>query len=111
MTTPRIEEMVDSLEHRGGCGCCPKSNDVLAMDTVLYNGFGGYRVCFNDDLHYQGDPNGEWDSFPTLSRFEMEARKKTGKWEVVLDNPLRGATWLRTAEDVWTLVETNRGFA
>ena len=97
--------------HRGGCIHCPQSNDVLAMDTVLYNGFGGYRVLFNKGLYYQGDPNGEWESFPTLRKFEMEARKKEGRWEIVLDNPLRGATWFRTSKDVWTLMETNQGFA
>lgn len=97
--------------YRGGCGCCPKSNDILAMDTVLYNGFGGYRVRFNGSLYWQGDPNDNWDDFPTLRRFEMEARVKKGRWEIVLDNPLRGAVWLRIGEDVWALVETNKGFA
>lgn len=81
------------------------------MDTVLYNGFGGYKVMFNKEIYFVGDPNGDWDSFPTLRKFEMEARKKPGRWEIILDNPLRGATWFRTAEDVWTLIETNQGFA
>lgn len=99
------------LKHRGSCVCCPRTNDVLAMDTVLYNGFGGYRVRFNGGLYYQGDPNGEWDGFPTLRKFEMEARRKEGKWEVVLENPLRGAVWLRVSQDVWALVSTNQGFA
>ena len=94
-----------------GCIHCPQSHDVLAMDTVLYNGFGGYRVLFNGGSYYQGDPNGEWESYPTLRRFEMEARKKQGKWEVVLDNPLRGARWLRIGNDHWMLTKTNQGFA
>lgn len=103
--------MSEETVYRGTCLCCPKSNDVLAMDTVIYNGFGGYRVLFNKGLYYQGDPNCEWSLFPTLRHFEMTARGKKGRWEVVLDNPLRGARWLRTAEDVWTLIETNQGFA
>lgn len=97
--------------HRGSCGCCPTSNDVLAMDTVIYNGFGGYRVMFNKEVYYQGDPNADWDSFPTLRKFENEARRKKGRWEIVLENPLRGATWFRKSEDVWVLIETNKGFA
>ena len=100
-----------STVYRGGCMHCPQSHDVLAMDTVLYNGFGGYRVLFNGGLYYQGDPNGEWETFPTLRKFEMEARKKQGKWEVILDNPLRGARWFRIGNDHWILEETNRGFA
>lgn len=103
--------MENKIKHGGGCGCCPKSNDVLAMDTVLYNGFGGYTVYLNDEVYFQGNPNDNFDSFPTLRKFEMIARKNDGKWEVVLNNPLRGATWFRTAEDVWTLTETNQGFA
>lgn len=100
-----------STEHRGGCLHCPKSEDTLSLNEVLYNGFGGYAVYLNDEVYFEGDPNGDWESFPTLRKFETEARQTPGKWEVVLNNPLRGATWLRTAEDKWTLTETNQGFA
>jgi hypothetical protein len=103
--------MTNKLKHRGGCLCCPRTEDLLSMDEVLYNGFGGYSVHYNGEYYWSGDPNGDWDSFPTLERFEQEAKEKPGKWEVVLLNPLRGATWERKEEGKWVLTETNQGFA
>ena len=96
---------------RGGCLNCPQSEDYLALDTVLYNGFGGYSVFKNRKHFWSGDMNGEWDSFPTLRKFENIARKEKARWEIKLDNPLRGATWLREGNDKWTLIETDQGFA
>lgn len=97
--------------YRGGCLNCPSSEDVLPLNTKLYNGFGGYSVWKNGKFFFAGDPNGEWDSFPTLRKFENRARKQGGRWKVVLDNPLRGATWTRQEDGKWILTETNRGFA
>lgn len=99
-------------QHKGTCLCCPKTTDVLNMDTVLYNGFGGYAVYLDRELFYQGDSNGDFDSFLTLSDIEKVVNEKPrGEWKVVLDNPLRGATWLRNMEGKWELIETNQGFA
>ena len=98
--------------YRGGCVHCPGSADVLEMDTVLYNGFGGYQVQKNDDVFYCGDPNAEWDDFKTLEEIEKEAAKTPEeKWKVILSNPLRGATWERQKDGHWILTETNQGFA
>lgn len=106
-----MEKEKEKKVFRGGCMQCPGSHDVLAMDTVLYNGFGGYHVKYGGKFFWAGDINGEWESFPTLRKFENMARKKPGKWEVVLDNPLRGATWRRVGNDHWALTDTNQGFA
>lgn len=101
-----------NLNHRGGCLNCPQTEDVLEMDTVLYNGFGGYSVKRNGETYYRGDANENFNSFKTLQQIEAIAQKTPeDKWEVVLDNPLRGATWERRINGNWELIETNQGFA
>ena len=105
------KKIIKEKHFRGGCLCCPQTEDTLKLDTVLYNGFGGYIVRKNGELFYSGDPNGGWKSFPTLRKFEKLARKEKAKWEVILNNPLRGATWQRKGKDKWILKETNMGFA
>jgi len=106
-----MKEVKDKKVFRRGCMQCPGNEDVLAMDTVLYNGFGGYHVKKDKKFYWAGDPQGKWESFPTLRKFENLARKEKGTWEIVLDNPLRGATWRRKGNDEWVLTETNLGFA
>ena len=95
---------------RGGCLNCPSTEDILKLNTVLYNGFGGYCVKKNRKYYWSGDPQGKWKSFPTLRKFENLARKVRARWEVKLDNPMRGATWLRKGKNNWVLTETNNGF-
>jgi hypothetical protein len=97
--------------YRGGCLCCPSTEDLLPLDTVLYNGFGGYQVQKNGKVFYQGKPDEEWGDYKKLNVFEKLARKEKGKWEIILNNPLRGATWRRKGKNEWILVETNQGFA
>ena len=83
-------------------------------DTVLYNGFGGYRVEKNGETFYEGDINGHWDSFLTLEEIEKRCKKDTNTvsiYEVILYTPLRGATWRRNKKGFWVLKETNQGFA
>lgn len=96
---------------RGGCLQCPQSEDFLPLDTVLYNGFGGYSVYKDHKLVYVGNARGEWTSFKTLAFFEKRARKENGEWSVELSTPLRGATWERIGEGSWALTDTNQGFA
>ena len=97
--------------YRGGCPNCPGSEDVLTMNEVLYNGFGGYSVYKNNKHYYEGDPQGEWESFKILKDIEKVAKKEKGSWKVVLNSPLRGATWRRNKKGQWILKETNLGFA
>ena len=102
----------DKLKHRDGCLNCPHTEDILAMDTVLYQGFGGYHVTKNGKLFYMGNSNDEWESFKKLSQIERQAKKEPkSHWRVVLNNPLRGATWRRNIKGQWILIETNQGFA
>ncbi len=102
----------EKLQHRVGCLCCPGTEDVLSMNTVLYYGFGGYTVYKNTKVFYEGKHDQEWEEYKTLEQIEIEARKSPrSKWKVVLDNPLRGATWKRNSKGEWILIETNAGFA
>lgn len=101
--------------HRGGCLHCPGTEDLLALDTVLYQGFGGYTVFKNNEVYYEGDPQGDFESFKTLQEIEdmilVNPTPEGTAWKVVLNNPLRGATWKRTKPGKWELTETNLGFA
>jgi len=97
---------------RGTSPACPGSEDKLSLDEVLYYGFGGYTVYKNSKVFYEGDPNGEWQSFKTLKQIERQVVKSPrAKWKVVLNNPLRGATWTRKGKNNWVLTGTNIGFA
>ena len=98
--------------YRGGCPSCPGNEDILTMDAVLYMGFGGYRVMKGAKLFYMGDSDLEWEKYKTLKDIEKSAKKEpNAKWKVILDNPLRGATWQRNKNGEWILKETNLGFA
>ena len=105
--------MKSNLKHRGGCLCCPSTEDELDLDTVLYNAFGGYTV-YKDGKHFFSEDPGEdieWDKNKTLKEIEKLAKRSPkSKWEVVLFLPLRGATWTRN-KGKWILTDTNQGFA
>lgn len=98
--------------YRGGCINCPATESFLSLDTVLYNGFGGYHIEKDGEIFYVGDANGDWDSFLTLEEIEKRAQKNPQHvYKCILDNPLRGATWVRNNKGTWLLKETNQGFA
>jgi len=98
--------------YRGGCLSCPGNEDILDMNEVLYQGFGGYHVKRNGKIFYIGDSNLEWEKYKTLKDIEKSAKKDPkAKWQVILDNPLRGAIWERNKNGEWLLKETNLGFA
>ena len=104
--------MEKEIKHRQGCLCCPATEDILDMDEVLYNGFGGYHVKKDNEIFYCGEPNLEWEEYKTLKDIEEEAKKDPHHiWTVKLNNPLRGATWGRKEKGEWILLETNQGFA
>lgn len=91
--------------------CCPGNEDLLSMDTVLYQGFGGYHVEKNGEIYYWADSDLDWEKYKTLSEIERVAKRTpSDEWKVVLNNPLRGATWIRKRGQ-WHLIETNMGFA
>lgn len=97
----------------GGCLNCPQTEEMLDLDTVLYNGFGGYKVTKNSKTFYEADPSVElpWEKYWKLSKIEKIAQNQRGKWRVILNNPLRGATWERKGKNKWVLIESNQGFA
>lgn len=91
---------------------CPGNHDLLAMDTVLYNGFGGYKVVKNGELYYVGDYDKDWEYYQTLEKIEQAARKEPEKdWRVILDLPLRSGEWQRHGENEWVLIKSGLGFA
>lgn len=104
--------MKKDKHYRGGCLHCPRTEDELAMDTILYSGFGGYTVKKDGKLFYSGDPQeDDMSKFKTLADIEKQAKRSPkSKWEVELSLPLRGATW-RRKRGKWLLVSTNQGFA
>jgi hypothetical protein len=81
------------------------------MDTVLYQGFGGYHAEHDGKVVYWPRSDLEWDKFKTVAHIERKARRNAkGIWRIVLNNPLRGATWERR-RGKWHLIKTNNGFA
>ncbi len=103
--------MTPNKKFRGGCLCCQGTEDALPLDTVLYQGFGGFHVERDGEIIYYPACNTDWDDFKTLAFFERMARRNAKAiWRVVLSNPLRGAVWERR-RGKWHLIETNQGFA
>jgi hypothetical protein len=96
---------------RGGCLCCPGSEDILSMSEVLYQGFGGYHVEKDGEIFYWPKSDLKWEEYKTLADIEKDAKKSPKSlWQVILNNPLRGATWERKRGQ-WHLIESNAGFA
>lgn len=93
------------------CLDCPPTEQLLALDTVLYNGFGGYKVTRDGETFYQGGSDEKWEKYKKLAYIEKQAILLGGKWKIILYTPLRGATWERKGKKKWVLIETNRGFA
>lgn len=98
--------------YHGGYMHCPRTEDLLPMDKVLHNGFGGYSVWKDGKHYYSGDPWGDWGSFKTLADIESEATKEpNADWRVKLDLPLRDGKWQRHGDREWVLIKSGPGFA
>lgn len=104
------EEPVEQMFHGSlTTGFKPKT---LPMDTVLYQGMGGYHVTKNGEVFYQPEHGEDWEDFKKLSEIEMEARKDPDNdWRVHLMLPLREAVYQRHGKDKWVAIETGKGFA
>ncbi|MFH1603472.1 MAG: hypothetical protein ABIH03_06160 [Pseudomonadota bacterium] len=105
-----------------GCMNCGGGEMMLAsadpkvikasMHTRIYNGFGGWRISKDDKTVFMGDPQGEWEDFPTLMKFENMARKEPDSdWRAGCHLPLRSAEYQRQGHNLWVLVESGMGFA
>lgn len=90
-----------------------KGEEILcALDTRIYNGFGGWHITRDGEVVYEGDPRGEWESFPTLMKFENMARKNPdADWRAHCNLPLRDAEYQRQGKNRWVLVNSGPGFA
>ena len=114
-----MKKMKPELKPYIGCANCGggemtrKNNEITAsMKTRIYNSFGGWRIIKDNKTVYQGDCNAEWESFPTLMKFELQARKSPDSdWRAECDLPLRYALYQRHGKNRWVLVKTGMGFA
>jgi hypothetical protein len=95
------------------CAHCPQTEEKLDPQTIFYYGFGGYHVEKDGKLFYRGNVESENpDDWKTLAEIELLAKESPdAHWKVILNNPLRGATWERALNGDWILTETNNGFA
>ena len=108
-----------------GCLNCGVAHDVLPLDTVLYYGFGGWRVtCDRRQIYppmtkasgYQDVrrlKSGEMAVYDKrLQVYEFMAARTRGKdWRATFESPLHGETYQRQGRAHWVLVERNQGFA
>lgn len=89
--------------------------DILPMETKLYNSFGGWNIsCDGESIDIDRDDPGEynWEDLTSLSEIEEQAKKKpNSKWIADYFGALRGATYQRSDCGQWILIETNQGFA
>jgi hypothetical protein len=103
---------LDPIEpHYVGCLCCAGAGTELPMGTVLYSGFGGWRIEKNGEVFFEDESNKGWEDFKKLSEIEDVASKEPDEdWRAICDTPLHGETYQRQ-EGKWVLVEQNEGFA
>lgn len=102
-----------------GCLCCGggemkrgEKEITASMKTRIYGGFGGWNITRNNEDVFTPDCNGEWESFPTLMKFENMARRSPkADWRAILMLPLREAEYQRQGKNRWVLVRTGMGFA
>jgi len=96
----------------GPCLCCPNTESHLALDTVLYNAFGGYVVLKNGEEYFEEEMDKPWEENKTLADIEKEAAQDPNNdWQIRLDLPLRAGKWQRQGPEKWVLFETGEGFA
>ena len=109
-----IEALTDKNKVHQGCLNCGGTEQVLEMDTRLYNGFGGWSITKNSELFFEEDctSDKDWDEWKTLAEIEKTAKKEPDNdWRAIFNLPLRGGEYQRHFEEGWVLIESNRGFA
>lgn len=90
-----------------------KSDPItISMHTRMYNGFGGWTILRDNKCFYMGPTDKEFYEYPTLMKFENEARKDPDHdWRAECFLPLRDATYQRQGKNTWILIKSGRGFA
>ncbi len=97
---------------RHGCLNCGYTYTKLSMRGKIIAGFGGAIITKNSLTIYNEPPEIEWETAPTLMKFENMARKDPDcDWRFSLDLPLRSATYQRHGKNEWVLIEKGMGFA
>jgi hypothetical protein len=101
------------IESKGSvCFCCGQTREILPLDTLLYDGFGGWSITKNGSFFFQEDPNKEFEDSMTLQGIEdMIGEDTENEYCANLFLPLRGATYQRHSKNNWVLIEKNDGFA
>ena len=95
-----------------GCLNCGRTQDILPMRTLLYNGFGGWHITKNGKFYFAEDMNKEFDDNKTLSYVERRAKlEPDNDWRAHCDLPLRSAVYQRQGKSKWVLVQKGIGFA
>lgn len=94
------------------CNCCSSGTEShLSLDTILYNGFGGWSVTKDGELFYLDDNNTEFEDSKSLRFIEEQAAADPDHdWRAIGFFPLHGETYQRQ-NGKWVLVERNEGFA
>lgn len=106
-------EFLPAIEPKNvACLCCGSSHEThLPLDTVLYNGFGGWYITKDGKHFFADEVDKEWEQFKTLAYIEEQAKKSVNHdWRAILSNPLHGAEYQRQ-RGKWVLIEENLGFA
>jgi len=97
-----------------GCLLCGYTRGKLSMRTKIVAGFSDNWIKKNSEVVYQAPDNdlNDWDTAPTLMKFENMARKDPDNdWRYWINQPLREAEYQRQGKNEWVLIRTWRGFA
>ncbi len=82
------------------------------METVLYNGFGGWSILKNGHLFFSENSEKEWEESKTLQGVEdMIGNNETDDFIAFLYTPLRDAKYQRQGKNNWILISQGLGFA
>ncbi len=111
-TIKELKKQMESKKQHIGCLCCGGSEEILPMDTRLYNGFGGWCIVKDGQHYFAEESDKEWEENRMLSEIEEEAKKfPKSKWEANLFLPLRETYYERADCGNWVLIKTGMGFA
>ncbi len=107
----KFKKLIPIKKKNAGCLCCEGLGHEIKLDTVLYQGFGGWMITKNGELFFMDESNKEWDEFKTLAFIEKKAKlEASADWRAICDTPLHGEVYQRQ-RGKWLLVEENLGFA
>lgn len=103
----------------GGSLCCGGTSAILDVNTVLYNGYGGWSIQKNGSLFYCGEIDTDWEKEKSIADIDEEIDPSTyphlsdpnDEYVAIFDSPLRSAKYQRHQKGNWVLIEKGEGFA